>query len=47
MQAVKTALSKVPKPVDSRRVHSGELQEQASSDGHHLLMPLSLELSEK
>ncbi len=47
MRIVKAALSEVPKAVDSQRVRLGEIQEQSSEDGHHLLMPLALQVNEK
>ncbi|MEY2695946.1 MAG: hypothetical protein RL333_84 [Pseudomonadota bacterium] len=47
MRVVKAALSAVPKPVDSQRVRLGDIQEQSSDDGHHLLMPLALQVNEK
>jgi hypothetical protein len=45
MVVVKEALRSARKAVDGQRVHMGEIQEQSSEDGHHLHMPLTLQLN--
>jgi hypothetical protein len=44
MHVVQEALTTSRKPVAKQRIRTGEVQEQASEDGHHLLMPLTLQV---
>ncbi|MEY4683868.1 MAG: hypothetical protein RLZ25_327 [Pseudomonadota bacterium] len=44
MKTVKESLMAARKSLDPKRIRMGEIQEQASEDGHHLKMPLSLQL---
>lgn len=44
MAAIKAALISSRKPIAAIRVRMGEIQEQSSEDGHHIQMPLSLEI---
>jgi len=47
MKVVKDALLIARKPIDSRRIQSGEIQDLFSEDGHHLHMPLTLQVTQE